>query len=121
MKLHTTASPGCVSFTSGATSATTPEISCPRTQGSGNDTSPFITCRSVWQTPQAATLISTSLALGDGRGISSTVRRPPTSERTAAFILEITPFYRSSGYENSSNNALASCTSLVSNPSVNQP
>ena len=44
--------------TSSPAPATVPEISCPSTAGTGNATSPFSTCRSVWQTPQAATRTS---------------------------------------------------------------
>lgn len=40
---------------SGPCSTTSPVISCPITQGLANGISPFITWRSEWQTPQAAT------------------------------------------------------------------
>src|SRR3989304_4671817 len=72
--------------TPGPISATTPEISWPRTAGSGNFTSPLTTCRSVWQTPHAVTLTRTSPARGAGRGRSSITREPPISDRTAAFM-----------------------------------
>ena len=47
MNEPTTRSPGWTLVTPAPTSATIPEISCPRTPGNGNPTSPFITCRSV--------------------------------------------------------------------------
>src|SRR5207248_8731882 len=86
MKLQTTASPGCAVLTSAATASTTPEISCPSTQGRGNCTSPLITCKSVWQTPQATTRTSTSPACGAGVGISSMVRGAPMADSTAALM-----------------------------------
>src|SRR5712691_8417458 len=86
MKLQTTVSPGCAVLTSGATASTTPEISCPSTQGRGNCTSPLTTCKSVWQTPQAATRTNTSPAFGEGVGMSSMVIGPPTADSTAAFM-----------------------------------
>src|SRR3972149_950836 len=72
--------------TPGPISSTTPEISWPRTAGSGNFTSPLTTCRSVWQTPHAVTLTRTSPARGAGRGRASITRAPPISDRTAAFM-----------------------------------
>src|SRR5262252_4537361 len=86
MKLQTTVSPGCAVLTSGATISTTPEISCPNTQGRGNCTSPLTTCKSVWQTPQATTRTNTSPALGEGVGMSSMVIGPSTADSTAAFM-----------------------------------
>jgi hypothetical protein len=50
----TTWSSGCTSFTPGPTAVTTPDPSCPRIAGSGALRSPFITCRSLWQTPPTA-------------------------------------------------------------------
>lgn len=38
----------------GPCSTTSPVISCPTTQGLANGSSPLITCRSEWHTPQAA-------------------------------------------------------------------
>src|SRR5262249_37331972 len=86
MNLQTTAPLGCTVLTSGATISTTPEISCPSTQGRGNCTSPLTTCKSVWQTPQAATRTNASPALGEGVGMSSMVIGPPTADSTAAFM-----------------------------------
>src|SRR5215831_12533937 len=86
MKLQTTVSPDCTVLTLGATTSTTPEISCPSTQGRGNCTSPLTTCKSVWQTPQAATRTNTSPALGEGVGMSSMVIGPSIADSTAAFM-----------------------------------
>src|SRR5262245_59114142 len=86
MKLATTGSPGFTWETPGPTSATTPEISWPSTQGTGNLSSPLATWRSEWQTPQAETLIRTSSAFGRGVGISSMASGDPAALRTAAFM-----------------------------------
>ena len=51
---------------------TTPLISWPRTAGRGKATSPRITWRSVWQTPQALTLTNASPARGCGVRMLST-------------------------------------------------
>src|SRR4051812_44943895 len=86
MKLQTTLSPGAKVLTPGPSAEIVPEISCPITAGTGNFTSPFITWRSVWQTPQAVTLTRTSPERGTGTATSSIVSGRPTSESTAAFI-----------------------------------
>ena len=59
----------------------------PAPPGVGKATSAFMTCRSVWQTPHAVTLTSTSPASGSGIGISSMCSPPGALSRTAAFIV----------------------------------
>src|ERR1700687_321951 len=85
INLQTTRWPGAKPVTPGPSSVTHPEISWPRTHGVGNATSPFITCRSVWQTPHAHTRMRISPPRGFGRGISSRERESPTARSRAAF------------------------------------
>src|SRR5438132_11677917 len=85
MNVQTTSSPSPRSSTPGPRRSTTPEISCPRTAGRGKAASPFITCRSVWHTPQARTLTRISPCLGSGLFSSSMVSDRPAPRRTAAF------------------------------------
>ena len=68
MNAEATRVPTAGPATPGPSAATVPEISCPMTAGVGNATSAFITCRSVWQTPQACTLHEDLAGprLGDG-------------------------------------------------------
>src|SRR5262245_257049 len=87
MNADTTLVPTGGPTTPGPSAATVPEISWPITAGVGNATSAFITCRSVWHTPQALTFTSTSPALGSGMGISSTRRPPGADSRIAAFMV----------------------------------
>lgn len=49
--------------------------------------SPSAACRSVWQTPQASILTSTSWAPGRGTATSSIVSGSPNACTTAAFIV----------------------------------
>src|SRR6267143_7222720 len=85
MNVQTTSSPSQRSSTPGPRRSTTPDISCPRTAGRGKAASPFITWRSVWQTPQARTLTRTSPCFGSGLFNSSMVSDCPAPRRTAAF------------------------------------
>ncbi len=89
MKLLTTLDPSRTPRVPGPSATTVPEISCPRTAGVGNATSPLITWRSVWHTPHAATWISTSPALGSGMGISSIASGAFTRGSTTARIRSI--------------------------------
>ena len=58
-----------------------PEISWPSTAGGGKATSPLITWRSVWQTPQAATLTRISPRLRPRTGISLDLERHPRGRK----------------------------------------
>jgi hypothetical protein len=49
--------------------------------------SPSAACRSVWQTPLAAILTSTSPGPGVGMGTSSIVKGLPKARTTAAFMV----------------------------------
>ena len=53
-------------------------------------TSPFITCRSVWHTPQALTRTRISPRRGRGMGICSSTKGTPGSGRTAASMESVT-------------------------------
>ena len=61
---RTTGSPFFTRVTSGPISSTTPAPSCPRTTGSGMGSVPFVTERSLWQTPLATSRTITSPARG---------------------------------------------------------
>ena len=86
MNVPTTRVPTGGPATPSPSAATVPEISCPSTAGTGNATSPFSTCRSVWQTPHAATRTSISPRRGCGTGIRSIASGCPSSGSTAANI-----------------------------------
>src|SRR6266550_4607443 len=97
MNVQTTSSPSPRSSTPGPKRSTTPDISCPRTAGRGKAASPFITCRSVWHTPQARTLTRISPRFGSGLLNSSMVSGCPAPRRTAAFtspspLIDASPF-----------------------------
>ena len=95
---HTTREPTGGPATPGPSAATVPVISWPITAGVGNATSAFITCRSVWHTPHACTLTSTSLASGSGTGSCSIARPPGAAFSTAAIIVCIrVPDYTAKG------------------------
>ena len=76
----------------GPCAATVPETSWPSTHGVGKRTSAFTTCRSVWQTPHAATLISTSPVRGSGVRISS--RAIGSRWRSARPLASLAPPHR---------------------------
>ncbi len=63
-----------------------PETSWPNREGDRKGVVPSTALRSVWQTPQAATLIRTSPSPIDGISISSICRGFRASYSTAAFI-----------------------------------
>src|SRR4029450_6715012 len=58
-----------------------------------NAPSAFITCRSVWHTPQALTRTSTSPARGSGMGISSTCSPPGARSSIATRMVCISLVY----------------------------
>ena len=75
-----TRSPAANPATPSPTEAIVPVTSCPSVRGNfviglSRSHSPIAKCKSEWQTPQAATLINTSPAPGDGVVISSILKR----------------------------------------------
>ena len=91
MNAETTLVPTAGPATPLPSSTIVPEISWPSTAGVGNATSALMTCRSVWHTPHACTLTSTSPSSGAGTGISS-IRIPPGAvSNTAAFMACLPP------------------------------
>src|SRR5262245_34026481 len=91
-----TRSPTSNPETPSPTDAIVPATSCPSVKGNfviglSRSHSPIAKCKSEWQTPQAATLINTSPAPGDGVVISS-IRNGSANEcKTAAF--KISPLF----------------------------
>src|SRR5690349_20391138 len=86
MKEQTTWSPGATRVTPGPTPSTTPAPSCPSTMGSQPAISPFITCRSEWQSPACVKRTRTSPSWGPSRSSSSISRALPASWITAAVV-----------------------------------
>src|SRR5271166_5256506 len=84
-----TGSPSRTRVTPAPVAATMPMASCPGTKGSFGFTgqSPSAACRSVWQTPLAATLTSIWPGPGVGMGTSSITSGAPNLCTTAAFIV----------------------------------
>src|SRR5882757_10258038 len=80
-------SPGFTVVTPGPHSAISPAASWPGTIGSGEGQSPFMTCQSLWHTPEAFILTRTSPALGGSSSQSTTCRGSLGLNRTAAFIV----------------------------------
>src|SRR2546426_2863796 len=80
-------SPALKLVTPAPTASTTPTASCPMIRGSlGSRHSPDAKCRSVWQTPQALTLMRISPGPGCGSATSSTTSGAPGLWSTAAFM-----------------------------------
>ena len=65
-------SPSASSVTPGPTATTTPAPSWPRISGGAKAMVPLVADRSLWHTPQAASLIITSPACGGATSICST-------------------------------------------------
>ena len=89
MNVPTTRLPTVGVSTPSPASTTIPEISWPSTAGVGKATSAFMTWRSVWQTPQAATRTSTSPRRGRGSGSSSIWSGCPGAGSTAARMVSL--------------------------------
>src|SRR5690606_20287779 len=87
MEDGTTWSPTWKSVTPSPTSATTPAPSCPSTSGGGKRMVPLAADRSLWQTPQAASVMVISPCLGGSTRISSTCRGAFHSRQTTAFAI----------------------------------
>src|SRR5271167_1676635 len=87
-----TESPSLSLTTPGPTAATMPAPSCPGMNGGVGLTgqSPSAACRSVWQTPVATILTSTSPVPGLGIGVSSITKGLPKALTIAAFIVVAT-------------------------------
>src|SRR6266852_2226828 len=79
-------SPGFTVVTPAPHSAISPAASWPGTIGRGDGQSPFMTCQSLWQTPEAFILTRTSPALGGSSSQSTTCNGSLGLNRTAAFI-----------------------------------
>src|SRR5208282_773440 len=82
--------PGFQLVTSGPTASTRPAISWPGTRGYWRPGQwPSFTSESLWQMPQASTLILTWLRPGSGMFLSTSSKFPPGLLTWTAFILDI--------------------------------
>src|SRR5882724_2297947 len=79
--------PGFQATTSGPTVSTRPAISWPGIRGYGRPgQSPSLTSTSLWQTPQASTLMRTCARPGSGMGRSTSSNGPPGLLTCTAFM-----------------------------------